>query len=106
MTLSVNLPPAKWPPIVRPIGLTRDRWGGFQHLIHRLQSDLRPQPDGSAVLKITREDAERLIHYAQDFGQGTYQSQLRAIVPEVKQALDELPPPPETGSLFGDDDDE
>ena len=41
--------------------------GGFQDLIHRLQSQFRP---GTSELRITPEDIEDIQRYAFDYAQG------------------------------------
>jgi hypothetical protein len=84
----------------RRIGLPRERWGGFQHLIDRVQQGIRHRSSGT-ILEITRDDARKVIHYASpSYGHGTYQEQLRCIAPLVAQALGDEP---DTGSLFGGD---
>lgn len=85
--------------ISRPVMLPRSAWGGFQHLITRLQSGLRRTSEGWA-LEMERDDAEAVLRYSNPrYGAGTYQAQLRAIVDDVAAALG---PRVESGSLFAE----
>ena len=44
--------------------------GGFQTLLHRIQSGINPD---TKVLEISEEDLEKLIRYSFDYGDGGFQ---------------------------------
>ena len=49
--------------------------GGHQSLLRRLQSNL-----SGKRLRLTRTDCERVVRYSKEYGQGGFQTRLRAIV--------------------------
>lgn len=66
----------------------RKRWGGFQHLYGRLQEGLRFNSEEGYSLTMTVDDAETVERYAvQEYGPGGFQTPLREILPDVRQAL-------------------
>lgn len=68
--------------LLRPVGKHTQR-GGFQRLIERVQEGIRGN-----VLTLTFEEGRSVLRYsAPSYGNGTYQSQLRAIAPQVEAAL-------------------
>lgn len=74
----------------RPVGRYTQR-GGFQRLIDDIQDGIKRAPDGGGwTLTISQTNAERVEKYAYDYGEGTYQSQLRAILPQIRAALAEI----------------
>lgn len=98
--ITIQLTPSEMQRLMRPVGLPRERQGGFQRLIERLQTSIRQD---TLQLRMSVKDAERVVAYADPkYGPGTYQEQLRCIGPKVSQALAALGPR-QSGSLFGDD---
>lgn len=96
--MQITLTPEEFAKLMRPVRVPRERQGGFQRLIERLQTGVRQD---TRTLTLSAEDARAVLRYAaEDYGAGTYQAQLRAIAPKVRAALGE---PAATGSLFGDD---
>ena len=74
--------------------------GGFQGLLNRLQAEVRPLGGDTFALEMTAADAERVVKYADSYGEGTYQGQLRVIAPQVREAMAEGLAA--QGSLFGE----
>ena len=98
--MTIPLTDAEYARLSRPVNLPRERWGGFQHLISRLQSGIGRVGSGW-TLTLSAADARALLNYASpSYGPGTYQEQLRPIAPKVQAALD-AEGATETGSLFG-----
>ena len=61
--------------------------GGFQRLLGRLQQGVRGH-----VLTVTRYDAERVVKYAEGYGEGGYQERLRSLAGVVKAELERVGP--------------
>jgi hypothetical protein len=104
MLIRVPITQEQYEGLKRPINLHRSRWGGFQHLIYRLQCGVKWY-DGKPCIEMERADADRALEYSKEsYGSGTYQSQLRPLVPAIKAILEYLPKPVKQESLFGDAD--
>ncbi len=54
--------------------------GGYQSLLARLQSNMN-----GTRLRLTRDDCERVVRYATQYGQGGFQERLRSIVQLAEQ---------------------
>ena len=73
--------------------LTGDRksWGGYQHLLFRLQQGIRLKLDGLYSLGMSEEDAARVVMYSSEkYGPGGFQERLRPIEGKVAKALIEF----------------
>jgi hypothetical protein len=85
--ITIRLTPEQFEKLSRPVNMPRERMGGFQRLIVRIQEGLKLGPDGWTVT-LSCEDARRALDYADPkHGPGTYQAQLRAIEAELQRAL-------------------
>ena len=77
--------------VEKPVTGARETWGGFQHLLVRLQGGLKINRDGVWVLRMTEQDANRAMEYTDEsHGPGGYQARIRVIRPKVRRALEEL----------------
>lgn len=79
--IRIPLTPDELSALLRPVGKHTQR-GGFQRLIERIQEGIRGEE-----LVLTFEDARRVRRYSEAYGNGTYETQLRAIAPKVEAAL-------------------
>lgn len=75
--IAVELTPAQVDFLQRPL---RGQ-GGYQTFLARLQNNL----DGN-ILRLTRADCERVVQYANAYGEGGFQARLRPIVQIIQQA--------------------
>lgn len=57
--------------------------GGYQSLLRKLQANL-----AGNLLRLSRQDCERIVRYASSYGQGGWQGRLRSIVDAARQYLD------------------
>lgn len=88
--IAISLTNERREKLMRPVTGPRSSWGGFQHLLIRLQAEIRRDPVAGWQVRMTEEDADRVIEYADKrHGPGGYQERIRPIVPAVKQALRE-----------------
>jgi len=86
--LVIPIPAEKVGRLARPIGMPRDRWGGFQHCQSALQQGLLWAEGQGWEVHCRREVAERAVRYAdKKYGAGTYQKIFRLIEPEMRAAL-------------------
>ena len=61
--------------------------GGHQNLIKRLQSELKPITGGEWRLRLSEQDAERVIRYAYSYKEDGYQNRPRPLVSKLRPVL-------------------